>query len=146
MGTLRIEVSVRAPLDEIWRAWTTSESIARWFSPAANVEARQGGPFELFFDPSDHDHMSTKGCVFTSVEPKRRLDFNWKGPDQYAELMNGSPLTSVTARFEEEDGSTRVIVEHTGWGDGQEWAEARAWHKRAWEDVLKSLKSTQEAN
>jgi len=31
-------------------------------------------------------------------------------------------------------------VVHGGWGDGEEWAEARAWHVKAWGMVIQSLK------
>ena len=146
MGTIRIEISIASPLELVWRSWTRSDRISDWFAPEANVEARRGGPFELFFDPVDHEHQSTKGCVFTLVEPKRRLGFTWKGPDQFAELMNDpASLTSVIATFHDENGVTRVVIEHGGWGEGEEWTQAQAWHQKAWEEVLRRLKSNLES-
>ena len=146
MRKIRVEVSISAPPDLVWWAWTKSDRITAWFAPEANVEARRCGPFELFFDPADHEHQCTKGCVFTSVEPMRRLGFTWKGPDQFAGLMNDqASLTSVMVNFSDENGTTRVVVEHSGWGEGKDWAEARAWHQNAWEEVLRSLKSALES-
>ena len=146
MGTIRIEVIVSAPIEEVWRAWTEADRVTEWFSPEANVEARVGGAFELFFDPSDHDHQCTKGCVFTAVEPMGRLAFTWRGPDQFTELMNQpGELTSAVVIFKIEKEATKVSVEHGGWGDGEEWEQAKAWHLNAWRDVLGSLKSTLEA-
>ncbi len=142
MEPIRIEVTISAPLDEVWRAWTESNLITEWLSVDAHVEARPGAPFELFWDPDDHDHMCTKGCVFTLVEP-RRLGFTWRGPNQFAGLMNDPPLTSVLVAFHDE-GDTRVVVEHDGWGDGEEWEQAREWHRRAWEEALEELKSMME--
>jgi len=78
--TIRIEVSVSSPPDLVWWAWTKFDRVTAWFAPEANVEARPGGPFELFFDPADHEHQRTRGFVFTLVEPKKRLGFTWKGP------------------------------------------------------------------
>ncbi|UCH57813.1 MAG: SRPBCC domain-containing protein [Candidatus Bathyarchaeota archaeon] len=146
MSSLRMDVRIEAPIDLVWSAWTEPERITVWFAPEANIEARSGGPFELFFDPDDHSHECTKGCVFTLVEPKCMLGFNWKGPSMFADLMNDiEPLTSVEVTFHDEGEATRVIVEHSGWGEGKDWAEAREWHRRAWEGVLTSLKSALES-
>jgi uncharacterized protein YndB with AHSA1/START domain len=143
---VRQEIAVAAPLEVVWLAWTRSDRITVWFAPRARVDARPGGPFELFFDPDHPDHQSTKGCVFTTVEPMKQLVFTWKGPDPFAAWMNREEsLTSVSVRFQEEGERTRVIVEHTGWGEGEEWEEARRWHQTAWAGCLESLRSALES-
>jgi uncharacterized protein YndB with AHSA1/START domain len=143
---VRAEVTIAAPRDLVWWAWTESDRVAAWFAPEARLDARPGGAFELFFDPSDHDHQCTKGCVFTLVEPRKRLAFTWKGPNEFAALMNDQDsLTSVLATLYDQDGGTRVAVEHSGWGEGEEWAQARTWHQTAWEQVLGSLKAALES-
>lgn len=142
MEAIRIEVSISTSPDQVWLAWTESDRITAWFAPEAKVEAHRGGSFELYFDPADHGHQSTRGCVFTLIEPMRRLGFTWRGPDQFAGIMNEpAPLTSVTVDFYYEDGATRVDVEHGGWGEGEDWALARSWHQKAWEEVLANLKT-----
>ncbi len=147
MDDLKAEVVVSAPLNDVWSAWTSSEGVKSWFSPEANVDPRPGGPFELFFDPANHDHESTKGCVFTEIEHGSSLSFTWKGPGQFAQLMNDpSRLTKVLVTFHDVSGLTRVIINHIGWGDGEEWAQAREWHQKAWKDVLASLKSVLESH
>jgi len=146
MKPIFIETRIKAPLDRVWLAWTESERVSRWFSPEANIEARVGGPFELFFDPEDHNHMSTIGCVVTSLSEKEGLSFDWKGPDQFASLMNEpKPVTSVAVRFRVEGDATIVEVEHSGWGEGDDWIDAREWHLKAWGGVLESLKATLES-
>lgn len=142
METLRFEVKIGAPLEDVWHAWTDEDTITGWFSPEANIEPRLGEAYELFFDPQDHDHMSTKGCVITEFEPMGCLGFGWKGPDQYADLMNApDDLTHVKVAFREDNGGTRVSLAHGGWGEGEKWSEAREWHRRAWEGVLAQLES-----
>jgi uncharacterized protein YndB with AHSA1/START domain len=139
------ELRLRTPLDAVWQAWTESEQIVRWFSPQARIEAREGGAFELYFDPANHDHMSTKGCIITQFEPMKRLGFTWKGPDPFAGLMNDPIATRVLVTFQEEAGETVIRLEHVGWGEGEAWARARQWHEEAWKQVLSSLKSTLES-
>jgi uncharacterized protein YndB with AHSA1/START domain len=134
---LKVEVVVSAQLNEVWSAWTSSEGVKSWFSPEAKIDPHPGGPFELYFDPANHDHESTKGCVFTEIEHGSLLSFTWKGPGQFAQLMNDpSRLTKVLVTFQDVSGLTRVIVNHK---------QAREWHQRAWKDVLASLKSVMES-
>ncbi len=142
METLRFEIQVDAPIEKVWHAWTDEDTITRWFPPEANIEPYLGGSYELFFDPRDHDRMSTKGCVITEFEPMDSLGFGWKGPDQFADLMNDPDcLTHVKVAFREDKGGTQIALTHGGWGEGDEWFEAREWHRRAWEGVLNQLGS-----
>jgi len=142
MESLVFEVKVLAPLGDVWEAWLDTDTIMKWFAPEAHIDPLLEGAYELFFDPKDHDHMSTIGCTITQLTPKELLGFSWKGPDQYAELMNEpTPSTQVKVEFRETNGVTRLSLEHMGWGEGEQWAEAREWHRRAWEGVLAQLKS-----
>jgi uncharacterized protein YndB with AHSA1/START domain len=142
MGPLILETSIDAPLELVWKAWTETKRITEWFSPAANIVPEKGGAYELFFDPADHSHMSTIGCIVTAIKPMELLAFTWKGPDQFAEFMNEpQSTTSVEVIFREEEGRTHIRVEHRGWGTDAGWAKARDWHLKAWEGVLSSLES-----
>lgn len=142
MDTLIVEISITAPLNLIWLAWVDSNRITTWFAPEATVEPWVGGAFELFFDPSNHEKESTIGCVFTSIEEKKRLVFTWKGPSKFAQVMNNpSSLTSVEVLFRETNGTTHLTVKHRGWSDGETWTRARKWHQSAWKTVLNALKS-----
>ncbi len=44
-------VTVKAPVEAVWKAWTTTEGIKCFFAPDARIEARPGGPFEVYFNP-----------------------------------------------------------------------------------------------
>jgi uncharacterized protein YndB with AHSA1/START domain len=141
---INVEVWVQAPIGEVWDSWTQSDRIT-WFSPEANIEARLGGAYELFWDPANHDSMSTKGCRITAYEPMKLLAFIWKGPDQFAHFMNTEPpKTRVKVSFEDGGDRTKLAIEHTGWGKSEEWEEARTWHVNAWKGVLDSLVSRYE--
>lgn len=146
MEAVRSQVLVAADQNLVWWAWTHADRITKWFAPVANIDARPGGAFELFFNPSDRVYDCTAGCTFTQVEPMSRLGFTWKAPKHLADLMNreGS-LTSAIVTFEPADGGTLVTVEHSGWGEGEAWAGARQWHVMAWSQVLSSLKKALES-
>lgn len=136
------EFKLDADATTAWKAWTESGQVAQWFAPAAEVEPVAGGKYEIYFNPADRNSMSTKGCKVVEADPTNRLVFEWKGPDQFQEIMNETErLTIVEVTFQA-DGTngTRLHLSHTGWGDNAEWEEARNWHVRAWDDVLSSLK------
>ena len=46
------EVTVKASLDDVWRAWTTDEGAREFFSPYTKIECRTGAPYEIYFDNS----------------------------------------------------------------------------------------------
>ncbi|MBU1938056.1 SRPBCC domain-containing protein [bacterium] len=130
-----------ASVGKVWEAWTTAAGITAWLPLEATIEARVGGAFELFFAAPDREHMSTKGCKFTLVEPKKRLEFTWRGPDQFLAFMNDpEPRTFGTVEFSDDKGKTRMAFEHEGWGEGDAWDEAREWHRMAWERAFGNLK------
>lgn len=142
MDPLIVEISIAAPLNLIWLAWIDSNRITTWFAPETNIEPWIGGAFELFFVPSNHEKESTIGCVIISIEEKKRLVFTWKGPSQFAKVMNNpSSLTSVEVIFREKNRTTHLTVKHRGWSDGETWTRARNWHLIAWKAVLSALKS-----
>lgn len=141
MEDIKLELRVYATADEVWQAWTQADEVVKWLAPEAHIEPRQGGAYELFWDPDNHDSMSTKGCEVTEFEPPQLLAFTWKGPDQYAGVMNQPDrLTKVEVSLHERCKKTRITMVHSGWGDGEEWVEARAWHVKAWDMVIQSLK------
>ncbi len=136
-----LEIAINSSIDSVWEAWTKNDVITKWFPPEANIEPRVGGPFELFFDRTNHSHESTQGCVFTKVEKFKVLEFTWKGPGQFADIMNNpSSLTTVKVEFSKDEGKTKVKFEHEGWGTSSDWNNARKWHEEQWNNVLGSLK------
>jgi uncharacterized protein YndB with AHSA1/START domain len=125
-----------------WRAWTHEADLASWLTGRAKVRAEVGGPYELFWDPEHPDRNSTLGCRLLEVIPLRRLSFTWRGPVQFADLMNAGepPPTSVRVDFEAiSSGRTRVRLEHVGWGAGERWQQARAWQEQAWRGAFDEL-------
>ena len=45
------KITVKANIDDVWKAWTTSEGIKTFFAPDAKVELRVDGPFQIYINP-----------------------------------------------------------------------------------------------
>jgi uncharacterized protein YndB with AHSA1/START domain len=132
-------VTVKAPVEEVWKAWTTSEGIKSFFAPDARVEARPGGPFEIYINP--YARPGLKGAddmVVLAVQDNAMISFTWNAPPHLAEARR--QRTSVVVRLKAAgDGATEVRLTHGGWGDGGQWDQAYDYFDKAWGNVLASL-------
>ncbi|MGG0938666.1 SRPBCC domain-containing protein [Brevibacillus centrosporus] len=139
-------VTIHAPLNLVWFAWTISDRVSEWFAPEAVIDPIEGGPFELYFEPGNTTRMNTKGCKITKLLDQEELQFTWKGPDPFAEIMNqANELTIVKVTFASVDQqTTTVTIEHSGFMEDEKWEETFKWHQMAWSGVLSSLKSALE--
>ena len=136
---LHKQVMVKAPIDSVWQAWTTSEGIKTFFAPDGNVEARPDGPFQVFINPFGEPGMKGADDMrVLSVQPPKMLSFTWNAPPSLPEARK--QRTVVIVRFEPAgEGQTRVTLNHVGWGDGGEWDKAYAYFDAAWDKVLGNL-------
>lgn len=138
---IRSSIKVHASPERTFQAWIQTKDLVKWFPPQAHVEPCEGGAYELYFNPADHDVDSTKGCRIFAFEAPNRLGFTWKGPQQLAAVMNDEAnLTRVEVTITPADHHhTEVTVVHSGWGEGDEWEKARQWHVMAWDMMLQRL-------
>ena len=133
------EVRVKAPVDAVWQAWTTTEGIKSFFAPDANVEARVDGPFEIYINPLAPPGMKgADGMRFLAIQDKKMVTFTWNAPPSLPEAR--AQRTYVTLRFKPiGDNETLVTLHHGGWGEGGEWDKAYAYFDKAWGNVLANL-------
>lgn len=138
---LHKEVTVAAPLAEVWNAWTTAAGVKTFFGPDARVEARVGGPYEIYFSTTAPEGLrGSEGCKIHTVEPMKLLVFEWNAPPSIPALRNSGVHTLVYLQLEElGPKQTRVTLTHTGWGEGEDWDKAYAYFDRAWDAVLSNL-------
>lgn len=134
------EIVVPATLDAAWAAWTTREGIVSFFAPDAVVEAKVGGPFQIYINPGAPAGMrGADDMRFLAVQPKKMISFDWNAPPSLPEAR--AQRTFVILRFVPvDDKNTRVTLHHTGWGDGGEWDKSYAYFDKAWGNVLGNLK------
>lgn len=133
------EVVVNATLEQAWDAWTTREGIISFFAPDAQVQARPGGPFQIYFNPlAEPGQKGADDMRFLAVQPRRMISFDWNAPPSLPQARQQRSV--VIVRFAPVDERrTRVSLHHVGWGDGGEWDQAYAYFDKAWGHVLGQL-------
>lgn len=136
---LRFRVDVPAAQAELWSAWTAPDALATWFAPAANVELRSRGAYELLFFPDAPAGLrGAEGNLLLALQEPEFLSFTWDAPPHLSEVRR--QRTSVSVRLEPlSPAVTRVWFEQTGWGRGGQWDAAFDYFAGAWPTVLARL-------
>ena len=127
---------------EAFRHFTDSALLATWLADRADVEAKVGGKYEIFWNsPPAPPNRGTSGCKISLLIPDKLLGFDWIGPTMFDDAMNvADPATHVVVAFVPlRDGSTEVHLVHSGWGHSPAWDKPRLWFDRAWSGALKAL-------
>ena len=133
------QVTVKAPVDAVWNAWTTTEGVKSFFAPDARIEARPDGPFEVYMNPYAQPGMKGADDMrVLAVQDGKMISYTWNAPPSLPEAR--AQRTVVIVRFKPAgEGETQVTMTHLGWGDGGEWDKAYAYFDKAWDTVLGNL-------
>jgi uncharacterized protein YndB with AHSA1/START domain len=133
------KITVKANVDDVWKAWTTTEGIKTFFAPDAKVELRVDGPFEIYINPfGGPGEKGADDMRIIGFQEKKMLTFNWNAPPSLPEARKQRSV--VIVRFiSRGDALTDVTIHHVGWGEGGEWDKAYAYFSKSWPNVLKNL-------
>jgi uncharacterized protein YndB with AHSA1/START domain len=133
-NTIRREILIPQPREQVWRAITDSATLADWMHPN-DFEPRVGHrfTFQVPADPKIGFDGLTVRCEVLECEPPSRLVFSW---------TVGGPVvdTRVSFRLEPDGQGTRLLFEHSGFDVSQPWGE-QAFHgaEFGWAMMLKRL-------
>lgn len=138
---LRKEITLSAPVEQVWAAWTTSEGIASFFAPQSRIQLHIGGLYELYITPDAAEgSRGSEGCHVLSFIPREMLSFEWSAPPSIPTLRDAGVRTHVVLQFEELDRShVHLRLSHLGMGWGEDWDRYHDYFDRAWDIVLKRL-------
>lgn len=115
---LRFEVTIPAPVDDVWAAFATGEGLATWLYPEVRVDLRPGGDWLVLYPGG-----KTGGGTVVSFEARRRLTLRALAPEQFPTVRQ--QRTTATFEFEAlAPSSTKVTLTQTGWREGEEWDRA----------------------
>lgn len=78
---ITVETVVNAPIDAVWRAWTTPADIVQWnaasddwHTTTATVDLRAGGAFSSRMEAKDGSMGFDFAGTYTKVEPQRMIE------------------------------------------------------------------------
>jgi len=113
---LRIELSIPAPVREVWQAFTTQQGLSTWLAPDVSVELKPGGDWLVKFPGS------TGGGTILIFIPEKEIVISALAPDRFPHVR--AARTRAVFTFTPEGNSTLVCLTQTGWQSGPEWDAA----------------------
>lgn len=137
--SLRLTRFYPVPPDKVWRAWTDTEALKRWFGPGgtdrvslAELDVRTGGRFRIVFGGADGKAHEVTG-VYQEVVPQQRLVFTWTWP-----RTTPGRESLVTIEFNAAPRGTDLVFRHERFFD----ETVRDGHRRGWEGSFAKLECT----
>ena len=131
MSTIERSVKLTVGAAEALSYFTEPRSLATIFAAErAEVEPREGGPFELYWRSGD----STKGCTITRLVEGEALSAEFTAPTEHRDL-GAQADGSITVRVRDEgDGSVAELAHDVG--DG---GDAREYFEKRWDEWAHNL-------
>lgn len=136
---LTVERDFAHPPETVYRAWTTSDALAKWMGPGeitapdSQIEACEGGSLTIPMVHSDGKILTAKGEILEIVQ-NQKLRFTWAWDQE-----DGSPgqLMDITLEFKPIETGTRLTLHQVNFID----AEARDHHKSGWTGCYEKLEA-----
>jgi uncharacterized protein YndB with AHSA1/START domain len=107
--SLTVSTTIRAPVDAVWRAYTTPADIeawnaasADWHTPRARVDLRVGGTFCYRMEARDGSIGFDFEGTYTDVVAPQRLSYRFGDRDATVTFEPGADGVCVTVVFEPE--------------------------------------------
>lgn len=142
---IKVSVNVKGSSRKVFEMFVNSKKVESWLCNEANIETKVGGKYEVYNGEDKDDN--TEGCKVLGIDPTGYLVIEWKGPKQFAKLMNTeNTLTQVCVLLHPKGKFTQVTIIHSGWGAGTEWKKAYEYFESAWKAALTKLESVMSSN
>lgn len=131
---LEVTRVIKAPITNVWRAWTDPTEMIKWYAPEqlttpeADVDLKVGGSYRIVMEGDDGKHTAVG--TFTTVEEPHTLSFSWKWEE------SPEAETHVTILLEEvAENQTKVTLRHEGFAD----EKSAQMHTKGWESTYNKL-------
>jgi uncharacterized protein YndB with AHSA1/START domain len=118
---ITVETTVAAPIERIWKAWTTPDDIKQWNAASpdwhttkASVDLREGGAFSSRMEAKDGSMGFDFAGVYTKIEPNRLIEARFGDRAMSVEFIPGAAGVLVRETFDPE---TTYPIDHQrqGW-------------------------------
>lgn len=108
--TISVEVTIAAPIEDVWRAWTTPQDIMQWNAASddwhtteAAVDLRVGGTFSARMEAKDGSMGFDFAATYTKVVPHGLIEYSLEdGRIVLVEFLAGEEGVTVRETFDTE--------------------------------------------
>lgn len=118
---ITVETLVRAPIEEVWRAWTTPQDILQWnaasddwHTTSASVDLRVGGTFSSRMEAKDGSMGFDFAGTYTEIVPHRLITCTFGDRGLRVEFHAGPQGVTVRETFDAEN-TYPIETQREGW-------------------------------
>ncbi|PZN34876.1 MAG: ATPase [Proteobacteria bacterium] len=118
---ITVETIVKAPVETVWRAYTTPDDIkqwnaasADWHTPAASVDLRVGGAFCWRMEAKDGSMGFDFAGTYTNIVEHERLEYTFGDRTATVEFAQRPEGVGVRVTFDAES-THSVEQQRAGW-------------------------------
>ena len=118
---ITIETTVKAPIDKVWRAYTSPEDIIQWnaasddwHTTSSSVELRVGGTFSSRMEAKDGSFGFDFAGTYTKIVPNELIEYVFDNRSASVEFMQTNNGVKVLITFVAETEHT-IEQQEEGW-------------------------------
>lgn len=119
---ITVEASVKAPVEKVWKCWTTPEDITQWnqaspdwHSPSAQNDVRPGGKFIIKMAAKDGSFSFDFEGIYDAVEKNKLISYTLAdGRKVKIDFTSKGNETHITETFDAESTHT-LEQQREGW-------------------------------
>lgn len=119
--TIMVETIVAAPIEQVWRAYTTPEDIIQWnaasddwHTTAATVDLREGGTFSSRMEAKDGSMRFDFAGTYTKIEEQKLIEYVFGDRSARVEFNPVPDGVQVRVTFEAEN-EYPIEQQRAGW-------------------------------
>ena len=116
-----VETLVLAPIDIVWRSYTTPADIVQWntasddwHTTAASVDLREGGAFSSRMEAKDGSQGFDFAGTYTCIVPQRLIEYSFGDRSGRVEFDETSEGVRVRVSFDPET-TFPIEYQRSGW-------------------------------
>jgi uncharacterized protein YndB with AHSA1/START domain len=118
---ITVETTVAAPIDEVWRAYTTPEDIKQWNAASddwhttnATVDLRVGGIFSSRMEAKDGSMGFDFAGTYTNIVPHKLIEYSFGDRTALVEFADSPNGVKVCVSFDS-DSTYPIEQQRDGW-------------------------------
>jgi uncharacterized protein YndB with AHSA1/START domain len=118
---ITIEATIKAPIEHVWRAWTTPEDIKQWNAASddwhttnASVDLRVGGEFSSRMEAKDRSIGFDFAGTYTKLVEHRLIECAFGDRTMQVEFLAGTGSVTVRETFDAEATNSEEM-QRSGW-------------------------------
>lgn len=119
--TITVDITIAAPVDAVWRAYTTPDDIVQWNAASddwhttrATVDLRVGGEFCSRMEAKDGSFGFDFAGTYTAIVPHERIEYAFGERSATVTFAEDAGRTTVRVTFEAET-THPVEQQRAGW-------------------------------